>query len=80
MLLCMVGFENNIAQIIIIERQCIAIKNHITWLKVEVTVGSSTLCIGLNETCSCPANNFVVCSGILKDKLAQMVIMIRPFC
>ena len=32
------GTENNLAQIIIMMRQCAAIKNHITRLKVKVTV------------------------------------------
>ena len=47
-------------------RRCVANKNHVARLKVKVT-----LCIGFNETCSCPANNFVMCGEILKNKLAD---------
>ena len=73
----MVGFENNLAQIIIMIRRCVANKNHVASLKVKVTVRSRTLCIGFNETCLCPADYFVMPGGILKKKLAQMIIMIR---
>ena len=34
----MVGFENNLAQIIIITSQCVVNKNHVTKSKVKVTV------------------------------------------
>ena len=74
-LLCTVGY--NLAQMVIMIRRCVANKNHVTRLKVIVTVRSLTLCIAFNETCSCPANNFVMRGGILENKLAQMIIMIR---
>ena len=37
---CIVGFENNFVQMIIMTRQCVACKNHVTRLKVKVTVGT----------------------------------------
>ena len=36
----MVVFENNLAQMIIMIRQCVKNKNHITRLKVKVTLSS----------------------------------------
>ena len=39
-LLCTVGFKNNLAQIIIMIRQCVANKNRVARLKVNVTVSS----------------------------------------
>ena len=35
---CMVGFENNLAQMINMAKQCVANGNHVTWSKVKVTV------------------------------------------
>ena len=75
--LCMVGFKYNLAQMIIMIRQCVANKNHIARLMVKVTVCSKILFIGFNETCSSPSSNFVMRGEILKNKLAQMIIMIR---
>ena len=46
--------------------RCVPNKNHVARLKVKITVRSYTLCIGFNETCLCPANNFVMRGGILK--------------
>ena len=60
---------------VIIISQYVANKNHVAMFKVKVTVYSCNLCIGFNETCSCQANNIVMHVGILKNKLAQMIIM-----
>ena len=38
--LCMVGFENNLAQMIIKTKRCFACKNHVTRSKVKGTVGT----------------------------------------
>ena len=38
--LCIVGFENNLAQMIIMTRGCVVNKNHICRSKVKVTVHS----------------------------------------
>ena len=38
--LCMVGFKNHVAQMIIKTRQCVACKNHVAKSKVKVTVGT----------------------------------------
>ena len=35
---CIVGFENNLAQMIIMTRQCVACKNQVDRSKVKVTV------------------------------------------
>ena len=55
-------------------RQCVSKKNHVARLKVKVTVISLALCTGFDETCSCPANNFVMRGGILKTKLVDFKI------
>ena len=38
--LCMVGFKNHLAQMIIRTRQCVACKNHVARSEVNVTVGT----------------------------------------
>ena len=38
--LCMVGFKNHLAQMIITTRRCVACKNHVARSKVKVTVGT----------------------------------------
>ena len=38
--LCMMGFKNNLAQIILKTKRCVACKNHVARLKVKVTVGT----------------------------------------
>ena len=45
------GIENNLAQMIIMTRRCVANKNHVARSKVMVTVRNYTLCINLSETC-----------------------------
>ena len=35
---CLVGFENNVAQISIMTKQCVANKNHVARSKVKVTM------------------------------------------
>ena len=60
----MVGFENNLAQLIIMIRGCIANKDHVARSKIKVTVGTETLCIDFNETCLCQTHNFVMHDGI----------------
>ena len=55
---------------IIKPRQCVLCKNHVAASKVKFTVRTYSLCIGLNETCLCPAHNFVVApaSGMMQYK------------
>ena len=48
---------------IIKPKRCILCKNHVARSKVKVTVRTYSLCIGLNETYSCPAHSFVVGPG-----------------
>ena len=47
-----VAFKHNLAQIIIMTRQCVACKNHVATPKVKVTVNTLTLCIGFSKTCT----------------------------
>ena len=56
----MAGFENYLAQMIIKPRKCVLCENHVATSKVKFTVRTYSLCIGLNETYSCLAHNFVV--------------------
>ena len=39
-LLCMVGFENNLTQMIVMIKQYVTNKKHVTRLKVKITVHS----------------------------------------
>ena len=55
-----VGFENYLAQMVFMTRQCVMCKNHVARSKVKVTVPTYNLCIGFSETCSCRAHYFVV--------------------
>ena len=50
-----VGFENYLAEMSIVTRQCVACKNHIPRLKVKVT--ADTLSLGIPE--SCPTDYFI---------------------
>ena len=45
---------------IIKTRQCVLCKNHVAMSKVKFTLHTYSFCIGLNETNSCLAHNFVV--------------------
>ena len=73
----MVGIENYLAQIIIKTRQCILCKNHVATSKVEFTVRTYSLCIGLNETYLCFAHNFVVGPALGMVQYRDMVF--HPF-
>ena len=50
---CMVGFENNLVQTIIMTKQHVMNKNNVIRPKVYVTACTETLCIDYSETCSC---------------------------
>ena len=54
--LCMVGFKNYLAQMIIKTRQRVACKNHIARSKVKGTVGSLSFWV----LKSCPTHNFIM--------------------
>ena len=56
----MVGFENNLAQMIFKTRQCVLCENHVVTSKVKFTVRTYSLWIGFSVSCSCPALSFVV--------------------
>ena len=59
----LMGFEDNLAQMIIMTTRCVANKNHVARSKVKVTVRTLALCIDFSETCSCPAHKFVMHGG-----------------
>ena len=50
---CMVGFENDLTQMIIMARRCVTNKIHMARSEVKVTIRVYTLCIGFSETCFC---------------------------
>ena len=77
-LLSIVGFKNNLAEMIIMARRCVANKNHVARLKVKITVRTQTLCIDLSETCSFPTYNFLCMVGF-KNDLAQTIIITRRY-
>ena len=52
---CMVGFENYLAEMIIMTRQCVLYKNHVARSKVKVTASTLSLCIPE----SCPTHKFI---------------------
>ena len=52
---CIVGFENYLAEMIILTRRCVAYKNHVPRSKIKVT--ADTLSLGIPE--SCPTHNFI---------------------
>ena len=73
---CMVGFENNLIQMIIMTKQCVMNKNHVVRSKVYVTVCTETLCIDFSEIC---LYLFITSSSMLGfiNNIAQMIIMTR---
>ena len=73
----MVELENYLAQMIIKTRQCVMRKNHDAISKVKFTVHTYSLCIGLNETYSCPAHNFVV--GPTTGTVQYRDLVFHPF-
>ena len=66
---CMVGFKNDLVQMIINPRQCVLFKNHGAMSMVRFTICTYSG-IGVNETYLCPAHNFVVgpASGMVRYK------------
>ena len=57
------GIGKLFAQMIIKTRQCVLCKNHVAMSNGKFPVCTNSLCIGLNETYSCLAHNFVVGSA-----------------
>ena len=62
----MLEFINNVAQMIIMTRGCVANKNHVASSKFKVIYHTETLFIGYNKSLLYPAHNFVLRGGILK--------------
>ena len=73
---CMVRFENTLMQMIIMTKQCVMNKNHVSRLKICVTVCTLTLCIDFSETCSrLPITRSSMLGFI--NNVAQMIIITR---
>ena len=62
----MLGFINNMAQMIITTRERVANKNQIARSKFKVIDHTETLLIGYNKSLLYPAHNFVLHGGISK--------------
>ena len=75
---CMVGFENNVVQIIIITKQCVMNKNHVVRSKVYVTVHTLTLCIDFSETCSYLPITWSTLLGFINN--AEQIIIMTIGC
>ena len=73
----MAGWENYLAQMIIMTRQCGLCKNHLATSKVKFTVCIYSLCIGLNETYLCVAHNLVV--GPAPGTVQYRDLVFHPF-
>ena len=76
---CIVGLENNLAQLVIMTRRCVANKNHVARSKVKVSVCTLTLCIGFSKTCLCPIHYIVMHGGDFLNYLAKIITIIRQF-
>ena len=73
---CMVGFENNLVQMIIMTKQCVMNMNHVVRSKVSFTVCTLTLCIDFSEICLCLPIAWSSMLGFINN-MAQMIIMTR---
>ena len=73
----MLGLENYLAEMIIKTRQWVLCKNYVATSNVKFTVRTYSLCIGLNETYSCPADNFVV--GAAPGMVRYRDLVLHPF-
>ena len=73
----MVGYENYLIQMIIKIRQCVLTKNHCARSEVKFTVHTYSLCIGLYETYSCLAHDFV--AGPASGMVQYRDLVFHPF-
>ena len=73
---CMMGFENELVQMIIMRKQSVMNKNHAIRSNVYVTVCTKSLCIDFSETCSCLPITWSSMLGFI-NKVAQIIIMTR---
>ena len=73
---CMVVFENNFVQLIIMTKQCVMKKNHDVRSQVYLTVCNKTLCIYFSETCSCLPITWSSMLGFINN-VAQIIFMTR---
>ena len=70
----MLGFINNVAQMIIMTRGCVANKSHVASSKFKVIDHTQTLFIGYNKSPLYPAHNFVLHGGISKLHVETFVV------
>ena len=68
---------NNLAQMIIMTRGCVANKNHVVSSKFKVIDHNITLFIGYNESLLYPAHNFVLHGGI--SELHGKTFVVREY-
>ena len=73
----MMGLETYLTQMIMKTRQCVLCKNRVATSKVKFKVHTYSLCIGLNETCSCPAHDFV--GGPASVMVGYRDLVFHPF-
>ena len=73
---CMVGFENNLVQMIIMTKQFVINKNHVVRLKVYVIVFTESLCIDFREICLCLPITWSSMLGFITN-VAQIIITTR---
>ena len=73
---CMVGFENNLVQMVILTKQCVMNKNHVARSIIYVTVCTQTLCKNFSETSSCLPITWSSMLGFI-NIMAQMIITTR---
>ena len=73
-----VGFENNLIQMIIMTKQCVMKKNHVVWSKVKGLCHCLHLflCIDFSETCSCLPITWSSMLGFINN-VAQLNIMTK---
>ena len=71
---CIVGFENDLAEMITVTRQCVTCKNHVPSSKFKVTADS--LSSGIPELCPTTLTSFKELVGF-ENYLAEMIITTR---
>ena len=78
----MIGFENFIGRNYHPDKTicCVLCKNHVATSKVKFTVCTYSLCLGLNDSYSCPAQSFVVgpSSGIVQGSDLFSIYLYGP--
>ena len=74
----MLGFINNVTQMIIMTRGCVATKNHVANSKVQGYRPYLNFVYSCNKSLLYPAHNFVLHSGISKLHAKTSVVREAP--